>query len=36
MFGIIGEANIETLPYIIFVFGDEVFNKNYTSISVME
>ena len=22
-----GEANIETLPHNIFVFGDEVFNK---------
>ena len=29
-----GEANIETLPHNIFVFGDEVFNKNYTNISV--
>ena len=29
-----GEANIETLPYIIFVFVNEVFNKNYWSISV--
>ena len=29
-----GEANIETLPQYIFVFGDEVFNKNYIKISV--
>ena len=27
MFEIIGEANIETLPYIIFVFVNEVFYK---------
>ena len=31
-----GEANIETLPHIIFVFVNEVFNKNYMSISVTE
>ena len=29
-----GEANIETLPLNIFVFVNEVFNINYTSISV--
>ena len=31
-----GEANIETLPLNIFVFVNEVFNKNYRSISVVE
>ena len=31
-----GEANIETLPRYIFVFVNEVLNKNYTNISVAE
>ena len=29
-----GEANIETLPQYIFVFANEIINKNYTKISV--